>query len=319
MYNPLISIVIPVYNGSDYLKEAIDSAINQTYRNIEIIVINDGSKDNGLTEKIALSYGSKIKYYFKKNGGVSSALNLGIEVMNGEWFSWLSHDDLYEPKKIEVQVNKLNTEGLDLSKTILATDVKYIDQKGEKIFRSTNFKAGYYNDKEIFRKLCKGNVFYGCSLLIPKKVLIEINGFKEEYKFIQDWICWLEIAMKKYNFLLISNKLVSARVHKKQQTKKIANLWPKEINDYVLSILKKVKNSHESKENRVFYIKSMFFGKCTSLKKSNVQKVYINELKEMNEFKFRDNVKYSLLKIKGEILNLLKSIYRSIFQIMYRS
>ncbi|QQS65316.1 glycosyltransferase family 2 protein [Candidatus Saccharibacteria bacterium] len=101
---PKVSIIIPVYNGSNFLKEAIDSALAQTYKNLEIIVVNDGSADQGKTEKIAMSYGSKIRYYKKVNGGVSTALNLGIKKMTGDYFSWLSHDDIYYPKKIENQV-----------------------------------------------------------------------------------------------------------------------------------------------------------------------------------------------------------------------
>ena len=65
---PLVSIIIPVYNGSNFLRQAIESALNQTYSNIEIIVVNDGSNDLGKTEEIALSYGSRIKYYKKENG-----------------------------------------------------------------------------------------------------------------------------------------------------------------------------------------------------------------------------------------------------------
>ena len=84
-FNPKVSIIIPVYNGSNYLKEAIDSALEQTYKNIEIIVVNDGSRDNGATEKIVKSYGDRIRYYKKDNGGVSTALNLGIEKMTGEY------------------------------------------------------------------------------------------------------------------------------------------------------------------------------------------------------------------------------------------
>ncbi|MDR1982842.1 MAG: glycosyltransferase family 2 protein [Holosporaceae bacterium] len=92
-FNPLVSMVTPVYNGSNYMREAIDSALAQTYKNIEIIVVNDGSTDN--TEDIALSYGDKIRYFKKENGGVASALNLAIENMKGKYFSWLSHDDAY--------------------------------------------------------------------------------------------------------------------------------------------------------------------------------------------------------------------------------
>ena len=88
---PTVSIIIPVYNGSNYLQEAIDSALAQTYPNCEILVINDGSCDEGKTEAIALSYGDRIRYFKKENGGVASALNMGIRQMTGEYFSWLSH------------------------------------------------------------------------------------------------------------------------------------------------------------------------------------------------------------------------------------
>ncbi len=74
-----ISIIIPVYNGSNYLRHAIDSALRQDYPNFEVIVVNDGSNDNDETEKITLSYGDKIRYFKKENGGVATALNYGIE------------------------------------------------------------------------------------------------------------------------------------------------------------------------------------------------------------------------------------------------
>ena len=76
VFNPMVSIVIPVYNGANFLREAIDSALSQSYKNIEIIVINDGSDDANETDKIARSYGDTIQYFHKKNGGVASALNL---------------------------------------------------------------------------------------------------------------------------------------------------------------------------------------------------------------------------------------------------
>lgn len=108
MSNPKVSIVIPVYNGANYLKEAIDSALAQDYGNYEVIVVNDGSNDSGETEKIALSYGDKIRYLKKENGGVATALNFAIEKAEGEYVSWLSHDDAYFSNKLSSQIAALN-------------------------------------------------------------------------------------------------------------------------------------------------------------------------------------------------------------------
>ena len=95
MKKPKVTIVIPVYKGKKYMRKAIDSAIAQTYENLEILVINDGSPDDGATDTIAKSYGDKIRYIYKENGGVSTVLNLALKEMKGEYFSWLSHDDVY--------------------------------------------------------------------------------------------------------------------------------------------------------------------------------------------------------------------------------
>ena len=129
LFNPLVSIVIPVYNGTNYVAEAIESALNQTYKNIEIIVVNDGSKDK--TENIAKSYGDKIRYYYKDNGGVASALNLGIKEAKGEYISWLSHDDIYYPNKIERQIEELKN--IDDKNTMIYSNSEFIDKKGKSL------------------------------------------------------------------------------------------------------------------------------------------------------------------------------------------
>ena len=163
--NPKISIIIPVYNGSNYMKEAIDSAINQTYKNYEIIVVNDGSNDNGETEKIALEYGNKIKYYHKKNGGVSSALNYGIEKMTGEYFSWLSHDDVYTNDKIQNQINALNKYSFQ-NKYIVCCKTKQIDKNSKELKEIKNKKviknACVESDEALKLMLSKGT-YGGCA------------------------------------------------------------------------------------------------------------------------------------------------------------
>ena len=142
---PKVSIIIPVYNGANYMREAIDSALNQTYKNIEVIVVNDGSTDNGETEAIALEYGERIRYFKKRNGGVSSALNYGISKMTGEYFSWLSHDDVYSPEKIRHQIESL---ALTDKKDAVALCAHYfIDERSQRLSKKANkrFQSGLYS------------------------------------------------------------------------------------------------------------------------------------------------------------------------------
>lgn len=214
MTNPRVSLIIPVYNGADYLKYAIDSALRQTYKDLEIIVINDGSTDDGKTERIAKSYGDKILYIYKENGGVSSVLNLAIQKMTGEYFSWLSHDDTYEPNKIEAEVNYLKENGLLHKKAIVYSDYFLMDVHGRILSRAVK------NHEELVEKpeyaLLKGNV-NGLSLLIPKTAFDEYGGFDLSLKATQDYELWRKMA-RTYDLIHIPELLVSTRSHAKQVT-----------------------------------------------------------------------------------------------------
>ena len=97
----LISVIMPTYNDSEYLVKAIEDILNQTYKNFELIIVNDGSTDN--TEQLIEQYLSdkRIKYYFKENGGTGSALNLGFSKANGEFGTWVSSDDNKKENYIE--------------------------------------------------------------------------------------------------------------------------------------------------------------------------------------------------------------------------
>ena len=95
----LVSIIIPVYNSAQFLKDSIESVLNQTYSNIEIICINDGSTDNSL--EILQSFSDRIYIVSQDNKGLASALNVGIKEMQGKWFKWFSPDDIMYPNTIE--------------------------------------------------------------------------------------------------------------------------------------------------------------------------------------------------------------------------
>ena len=209
---PKVSIIIPVYNGSDYLREAIDSALAQTYSNVEIIVVNDGSTDNGATEKIAKSYGDKIIYCRKKNGGVSTALNFGINKMSGDYFSWLSHDDTYEPNKVECEIKYLEENGLISERVILYSDYYLINKKGVRVARRKKDHDCLTKKPEY--AFLKGDI-NGLSLLIPKKAFDEYGGFDDSLKCTQDYDLWCKMA-KTYRFIHIPELLVSTRYHAHQ-------------------------------------------------------------------------------------------------------
>jgi glycosyltransferase involved in cell wall biosynthesis len=210
-FNPLVSIIIPVYNGSNYMREAIDSALAQTYENIEVIVVNDGSTDN--TDEIARSYGDKIRYFKKKNGGVATALNLAIEKSKGEYISWLSHDDVYYINKVEEQI--LCLKKIDDKNTILYSDWDLIDAEGIMI-NSIDHRKSHTIDKlnislyPVFRGL-----IHGCTLLLPKSLFLEVGNFDVELKTTQDYDMWFKILRRTF-IRHIGKRLIKSRVHDQQ-------------------------------------------------------------------------------------------------------
>ncbi len=206
---PLVSIVIPVYNGYDYLKQAIDSALSQTYKNIEIIVINDGSNDDGKSEEIASSYGEKIRYFKKQNGGVASALNLGISKMRGKFFSWLSHDDLYKPHKIELQLEEIAKHD---NKTMVWCDFDIIDEN-EAIIDSFTL---YEENKKSDQFVVLSTFIHGCSLLVPSTLFKDAGLFNETIATAQDNEMWIRAIKAGYKFVHMPEKLIYSRRHSKQ-------------------------------------------------------------------------------------------------------
>lgn len=216
---PLVSIIIPVYNGSNYMREAIESAIAQTYENTEIIVVNDGSDDDGATERIALSYGDKIRYFYKSNGGVSSALNYGIQRMNGAYFSWLSHDDVYESDKVEKQVEALSK--VD-GNTIISCESIQIDEHSnviaKRIKRKTFQPELVYDWKEALKGLLEGGSLHGCCLLIPREILFQCGLFDETLRFCQDAFMWYKVFLAGCSLYCCNDSLVRGRIHQKQLT-----------------------------------------------------------------------------------------------------
>ena len=251
--DPKVTIVIPVYNGEKYVKYAIDSALAQTYKNLEILVINDGSVDR--TDEIVKSYGRKIRYIKKENGGVSSALNLAIKEMRGEYFSWLSHDDTYEPNKIEREIEFLKDNNYLGKKVIVFSDYYLIDKKGKLITESKK------DHEEIVKKpeysLLKGHI-NGLTLLIPKEAFDECGEFNADLSCAQDYEMWWKMMNKGYKFVHIQETLVSTRWHKEQTTQTSPKVIT-EGNAFYSKVLNSIseKRMNELEGSKYFFLKEM--------------------------------------------------------------
>ena len=266
MFNPKVSIIIPVYNGSNYLREAIDSALAQTYENLEILVINDGSNDDGVTKDIALSYGDKIRYFEKENGGVATALNLGIEKMEGEYFSWLSHDDVYDSEKINGQIKFMSDNNrLDC---IIYSDYDLIDSTGQ-CFQ--HIRIGQIDIEKILYHLMIERKIHGCTLLIPRFAFIKYGMFPENLPTTQDYTLWLRFA-DFFKFIYFPRVVVKSRIHEMQgsrllsHTDEVKEFYLRELYRLNPQYVKKAFDSHDMEyiawEKIILHFKSLGLNEC---------------------------------------------------------
>lgn len=211
-----VSIIIPVYNAQDYLEECLDSALNQTYDKIEVIAVNDGSTDRSLD--ILERYSNKIKIISKKNGGTASALNLGIKNMTGEWFKWLSADDVLYPNAIKELIDTAKL--LPDKKYILYSNYDIIDSHGKIIDRKTEPN---YNELDSFSMnviLLDHFIGNGTTSLIHKSIIDEFGMFNETIGYKEDYELWLRYKVfHNCGLHLVPKNLAKYRVHEKQLTK----------------------------------------------------------------------------------------------------
>jgi len=184
---PLISVILPVYNGALYLREAIESILNQTYTNFEFIIINDGSKDN--SEEIIKSYNdNRIIYISQKNIGLAATLNIGIKISKGKYIARMDQDDISLPERFEKQIDFLEK---NKDYDILGTWAKIFPDKTNKRFHkhpTDNIKLKYF--------LLFNNPFVHSSVMIRKSVFEKIGLYSEDKNRQppEDYELWSRIA-----------------------------------------------------------------------------------------------------------------------------
>lgn len=217
----LVSVIIPMYNSSKTIKDTIYSAIKQTYSNIEIIVINDGSTDNGkeIVEKIIIENPSfNLKLINQSNKGVSSARNLGLKNARGRYIAFLDADDKWCEDKLFKQV-----EYMDNNPDVALT--------GTLITNGKTFKKKKKVQNVSFQKLLFKNYFMTPSVLVRKKIVDEIGYFNQDKKYSEDYDFWLKIAIK-YPTVLLLDQLVTLSEDRNGLSSNLLSMQLGELKNY---------------------------------------------------------------------------------------
>lgn len=216
--DPLVSIVVPVFNVEKYLNECIDSALSQSYQNVEIIAVNDGSTDS--SSKILSKYGDKIKVITKENGGIASALNAGIQLASGDWIKWLSADDALYPNAI----SDLMAESRGLSyqeRYIFYGSFDFIDSEGNVFDKQIEPNLNELSDFDFNVALLDHFIGNGTTSLIHKKLIEKYGFFNTDWSHAQDYELWLRYSIQHNCRLRLTPKVVAKyRVHQGQGTRR---------------------------------------------------------------------------------------------------
>jgi glycosyltransferase involved in cell wall biosynthesis len=205
MKDALVSIIIPCYNYGNFLPEAVQSVLSQTFQSLECLIIDDGSKDN--TQEISgelMKADPRVKYFSKENGGLSSARNYGITMASGQFVCFLDADDLLHEKKLEEQLKCFEANP--------GSDIVY----GNAMFFEKNNRGVLYRNKakdnskkmitvdgdgkKMLSALVDENITVVSSPLIRKKVFEQAGNFDITYKSYEDWHFWIKCALADQHF-----------------------------------------------------------------------------------------------------------------------
>lgn len=190
-----VSVIIPAYNAAITIAQAVESAINQTWSNIEIIVIDDGSTDN--TQQVLKPYidSEQIQYVYQDNKGCGAARNTGIQISNGKYIAMLDADDWWDSKKIEKQLHVLEH---TVDSVMCYTDSnEVISTNNEQILIRKRYAGRLYSGSVLIPLVFK-NFITLSSVLIRADVLKKVHGFTEDYDMMMfaDYELWLRLATK---------------------------------------------------------------------------------------------------------------------------
>ena len=199
---PRVSVIIPAYNAANFIRETVDSALAQTHRDLEVIVVNDGSTDDTLSR--LQQYGSRIQVLDLTNGGVARARNAGVKLATGSWIAFLDADDLWRPEKIERQLHHSDA-------PLRYTDRLNIGARGD-LPELQSLVTPMYEGDLFLTLMLQGNFITTSSVLVQRELFEKLNGYFTGLNGTEDWDLWLRIA-ERHRVGLCAEPLISYRFH----------------------------------------------------------------------------------------------------------
>ena len=219
---PEISVIIPTYNAAEYLPEAIDSVLAQTFQDFELIVVDDGSTDG--TEEVVRSYGDRVRYLRQENRGPGAAKNLGIKNSRGPLVVTLDADDRWLPHKLERQYEYMR-EHPEIG--MVNTDFSTFNEKGV-MTRHYNREYRKIYQGDIFDRLLQKNFVGSGVVMFRRECLDRVGLFPENFMISEDWHLWLRIA-KEYRVGYIDEPMAMYRWQEKSLTWDYSRSYPDRI------------------------------------------------------------------------------------------
>lgn len=214
--NPLVSVIIPVYNGEKYIEECLRSVYQQSYHRIEIILIDDGSTDNSLN--LINQFPGEKKVISQQNTDVSQARNVGIQNADGQFIAFLDQDDVWENAKLEKQVHAFR-ENPDTD--LVFTDSFKFNDKGDRRHpRDKHEIASRLNDQNLFSTLVRKNILMPSAVMIKKESIEKAGLFDSSFKTCGDYEMWLRMAAMGMKFKYLPEPLALYRQHAENTYKK---------------------------------------------------------------------------------------------------
>lgn len=217
MIPDLISVIVPIYNVEDYIRQCFDSLLNQTYQNFEVLMINDGSPDNSAS--ICQEYAardSRFRYFEKENGGISTAVNLGIEHSQGEYVTLMDPDDWADNDYLEVLYNAIVQEGADVS----ISSYKRFDMSNNSFYFhafTKEYGKKVFTNKEFLESLpdlvASDYSFFITASKLVRKEMIGLIRFNADTKLAMDMEFWYKVYLKVNKVVFVNRDTYTYRIH----------------------------------------------------------------------------------------------------------